>query len=158
MSSFVCSDHTILAIVEGMRKYGLIAKKKAESRDMAESLKLINEYQTTKRYMKPGTIKEWAIEQDHKPVTATPRKYTDGETLAAINCYLYQIDTAPLHDFDFITLVSAVKILREKILDAGRAAGTMRAIEKDGSTCYQEKDAYGDFIDVCDLYEWDLAA
>lgn len=158
MSSYVVSDHTILAIVEGMRRYGLIAKKKAESRDMAESLKLINEYQTTKRYMKPGAMKQWAIEQDHRPVTASPRKYTDGETLAATQCYLYQIEAAPLHDFDFITLVSAVKILRQKIIEAGEASGTLRAIERDGGTCYQEKDESGDFIDIYDLYEWDLAA
>ena len=157
MSSFVCSDHTILAIVEGMRKYGLIARKKAESRDMAESLKLINEYQATKRYMKPGTMKQWAIEQDHRPVTATPRKYTDGETLAAISCYLYQLGTGSLHDLDFITLVSAMKILREKITDAGEAAGTIRREIRDGGTVYLERTEGGSFVDVTDRYGWDLA-
>ena len=34
MSSFVTSDYTVLAIVEGMRKYGLISKSKRESKDM----------------------------------------------------------------------------------------------------------------------------
>lgn len=158
MSSFVCSDHTILAIVEGMRKYGLIAKKKAESRDMCDALRFINEYQTTKRYIHDGEMRRWMVECDHKPVTATPRKYSDGETLAAIRCYLYQIDTAPLHDFDFITLVSAVKMLQGKIIGAGEAAGTLRRVERHGCTICQERGEAGEWADITDRYGWDLAA
>lgn len=155
MSSFVCSDHTILAIVEGMRKYGLIARKKAESRDMCEALRFINEYQTCRRYA-DGHIKEWAVEQDHKPVTAAPREYTDGETIAAINCYLYQIGTGALHDPDFITLVAAVKLLREKIAEQN---DTICHAVQWGSDMWRELDPVaGCYVDVNDKYGWDLAA
>ena len=157
MSSYVCSDHTILAIVEGMRKYGMIPRKKADSRDMCESLRFINEVQTCTRYG-TGHMRTWAVEQDHRPVREAPRKYTDGETLAAIACYLYQIDTAPLHDLDFITLVSAVKILREKIVEAGEAAGTLRSETEDGCTRYLERVEGDLFVDVTERYDWDLAA
>lgn len=156
MSSFVCSDHTILAIVEGMRKYGLIAKKKAESRDMAESLRFINEYQTTKRYIKDGEAKKWMVECDHRPVSAAPRKFTDGEIIAAINCYLYQIDTSPLHDLDFITLIAAVKLLREKICEQN---GAISHTVQWGSDVWEEFDEEaGHYIEVSEKYGWDLAA
>lgn len=72
MSSFICSDYTILAIVDGMRRHGFIESKKREMMDMATSLRLINEYQTTKRYVKSGTTKRWMVECDHREVTATP--------------------------------------------------------------------------------------
>lgn len=157
MSSFVCSDLTILAIVEGMRKYGMIAKKKAESRDMAESLRFINEYMTTKRYIKGGEAKRWMVECDHRPVTATPRKFTDGETVAAVNCYLYQISTGPMQDLDFITLVSAVKTLRNKVMEANEATGAMRRVTRGGFTEYQElTDEYGTYRDVAEVNGWDL--
>lgn len=159
MSSFVCSDHTILAIVEGMRNHGMIAKKKAESRDMCEALRLLNEYQTCTRYGKRGEqVTRHMVERNHQPVTERPRKYSDGETIAAINCYLYQIDTEPLRDFDLITLVSAVKLLRDRIAEAGEAAGTMRRVEKRGSTEYFEVSEYGDLLNIYDIYDWDLAA
>lgn len=158
MSSFVCSDHTILAIVEGMRKYGMVAKKKAESRDMAEALRFINEYQTTKRYMKHGEARKWAIEVDHREVRATPRRYSDGEVLAAIECYLYQIDTAPLHDLDFITLIASVKLLKEKVIEAGKAAGGLKEVTEYGAVSIYELCEDDEWHEVTELHGWDLAA
>lgn len=154
MSSFVCSDYTVLAIVEGMRKYGLIEKTKRDSHDMAEALRLVNEYMTSKRWNRHEATGKYFIEHNHMPVTATPRKFSDGETIAAIQCYLYQIDTGEAMEFDFITLVAAVKLLRERILESG----SVKFEHKFGAPYYYEKDEAGNYFEVIELYGWDLAA
>lgn len=158
MSSFICSDYTILAIVDGMRRHGFIESKKRDMMDMATSLRLINEYQTTKRYVKSGTTKRWMVECDHREVTATPRRFGDGEVLAAIACYLYQIDTEPLRDLDFTTIIAVVKMLRDRIIAEGEQAGTIKTDPVHGNRVAYEKQPDGSFRDVLRIYGWDLAA
>ena len=154
MSSFVCSDHTILAIVEGMRKYGLVSRNRAESKDMCEALRLVNEYMTSKRYSRHEATGRYFIECNHREVTAIPRDYTDGETIAAIECYLYQVETGEAMDFDFITLVSAVKMLRDRITEANE--GIREAEDMGHCRIWQERDEWGKWHNVTSLYEWDL--
>lgn len=155
MSSFVCSDHTILAITQGMHRHRMIEAR--DRSDVAESLRFINEYQTTKRYARDGETKKWMVECDHRPVTAKARKYPDGEVLAAIGCYLYQIDTCSLHDFDFITMVASVKLLREKILESGTKSGDLLVTNTPWGSSLKVKVEGGEYIDILDLYDWDLA-
>lgn len=143
MSSFVCSDYTVLAIVEGMRNHGIIEKTRRDSIDMAEALRVVNEHMTYRR---------WCVgDRNHTPVTADVRPYSDGEVLAAIQCYLYQVETGEAMDFDFITIVSAVKMLREKILEGDGF--------RKGKNGYQEfvDDGYGGYWqNIAEVYEWDL--
>lgn len=151
MSSFVCSDYTVLAIVEGMRNHGIIEKTRRDSIDMAEALRVVNEHMTCKRWKLDQQLGKWALQQNHMPVTADVRPYGDGEVLAAIQCYLYQVETGEAMDFDFITIVAAVKMLREKILE--------------GDGFRKGKDGYQEFVDdgydgywqnIAEVYEWDL--
>ena len=86
MSSFVVSDHTVLAIVEGMRRYGLIEKENRPSKDMAEALRFMNEYMTSIRYNKNSAVGIHAIESNHEEVKSKSRPFCDGEILAACNC------------------------------------------------------------------------
>ena len=51
-----------------------------------------------------------------------------------------------------------MKLLRDRIAEAGEAAGTMRRVENRGSTEYFEVSEYGDLLNIYDIYDWDLAA
>lgn len=157
MSSFVTSDYTVLAIVEGMRKYGLISKSKRESKDMADALRVVNEFMTTKRYDKSSETGKWALYMNHEEVTATPRAFTDAEVLQACDCWLYQVETGEAMSFDFITLVSAVKMLKDELIAANKEANTVKV------KCYFGKYRYffldeetGEFVDSRKS-GWDLA-
>lgn len=157
MSSFVTSDYTVLAIVEGMRKYKLISKSRREAKDMADALRVVNEYMTTKRYDRNSETGKWAIYMNHQEVTAVPREFTDAEILQACDCWVYQVDTGEPMDFDFITLVSAVKMLKETLIAANKKAETVKV------KCYFGEYRYffldkesGEFVDSRKV-GWDLA-
>ena len=156
MSSFVTSDYTVLAIVEGMRKYGLISKSKRESKDMADALLVVNEFMTTKRYDKSSETGKWALYMNHEEVTAIPRAFTDAEVLQACDCWLYQVETGEAMSFDFITLVSAVKMLKDELVAANKQANTLKV------KCYFGEYRYffldeetGEFVDSRKV-GWDL--
>lgn len=156
MSSFVTSDYTVLAIVEGMRKYGLISKSKRESKDMADALRVVNEFMTTKRYDKSSETGKWALYMNHEEVTAIPRAFTDAEVLQACDCWLYQVETGKAMSFDFITLVSAVKMLKDELVTANKQANTLKV------KCYFGEYRYffldketGEFVDSRKA-GWDL--
>lgn len=156
MSSFVTSDYTVLAIVEGMRKYGLISKSKRESKDMVDALRVVNEFMSTKRYDKSSETGKWALYMNHEEVTATPRAFTDAEILQACDCWLYQVETGEAMSFDFITLVSAVKMLKDELVTANKQANTLKV------KCYFGEYRYffldketGEFVDSRKA-GWDL--
>ena len=156
MSSFVTSDYTVLAIVEGMRKYGLISKSKRESKDMADALRVVNEFVSTKRYDKSSETGKWALYMNHEEVTAIPRAFTDAEVLQACGCWLYQVETGEAMSFDFITLVSAVKMLKDELVAANKQANTLKV------KCYFGEYRYffldeetGEFVDSRKV-GWDL--
>lgn len=156
MSSFIASDYTVLAIVEGMRKYGLISKSRRESKDMADALRVVNEFMTTKRYDKSSETGKWALYMNHEEVTAIPRAFTDAEVLQACDCWLYQVETGEAMSFDFITLVSAVKMLKDELVAANKQANTLKV------KCYFGDYRYfflnketGEFVDSREA-GWDL--
>lgn len=156
MSSFVTSDYTVLAIVEGMRKYGLISKSKRESKDMADALRVVNEFMTTKRYDKSSETGKWALYMNHEEVTAIPRAFTDAEVLQACDCWLYQVETGEAMSFDFITLVSAVKMLKDELVAANKQANTLKVKCHFGEYRYFFLDEEtGEFVDSRKV-GWDL--
>ena len=93
---------------------------------MADALRVVNEYMTTKRYDRNSETGKWAIYMSHQEVTAVPREFTDAEILQACDCWVYQVDTGEPMDFDFITLVSAVKMLKETLIAANKKAETVK--------------------------------
>lgn len=156
-TSFVTSDYTVLAIVEGMRKYGLVSKSKRDSEDMANALRVVNEFMSTKRYSKNSETGKWALYMNHMKVTATPRDFTDAEVLQACDCWLHQVDTGEAMSFDFITLVSAVKMLKDELITVNKEANTVKV------KCYFGEYRYffldeetGEFVDSRKA-GWDLA-
>lgn len=164
MSSYVTSDHTVLAIVEGMRKYKLIGKGRADAWAMTEALRFMNEHMTTKRYADHSQINDHALCCNHQPVTSLPREYDDGEMLAACRCWRYQVDcdTRKLQTqigdgdgFDFLTIFEAVKLLEKKIVSACKANGSLKV------KCYFGEYKYffergGEYVEMHELYGWDL--
>lgn len=157
MSSFVVSDHTVLAIVEGMRRYGLIEKKNRPCKDMAEALRFMNEYMTACRYSKNSAVGLHAIESNHLEVTSKSRPFYDGEILAACNCWLYQVDTGDPMDFDFLTIFESVKLLRKKLISECKANKTLKVRCYFGDYKYFFLDPdVKDFVDMYERYGWDL--
>ena len=156
-TSFVTSDYTVLAIVEGMRKYGIISKSRRESKDMADALRVVNEFMATKRYDRNSETGKWALYMSHEEVTAIPRAFTDAEVLQACDCWLYQVETGEAMSLDFITLVSAVKKLKDDLVEANKKASTLKV------KCYFGEYRYfflneetGEFVDSRKA-GWDLS-
>lgn len=160
MSSFVTSDYTVLAIVEGMRKHKLISKSKRESKDVADALRVMNEYMVNAKLTEhevKGSAR-WVTELQHKDVEAIPRKFTDGEMLAACESYIKQVDNGKQMIFDFITLLEAVEMLKQKVIAAGKADKTIKAKCFFGNYKYYVDDGTGEFVEIHKLYGWDLEA
>lgn len=177
MSSFVCGDHTILAIVQGMRAFGMISKRsKAEALDTAEALRVINEVRANPKWTKCETLPEGASDEDkaalrssgysrlafflhlyHRPVEATVRDYCTGEILQACECWLYQVDTDAPSDFDYLTMIAAVKELKKKILAKGIEDGNLKRVNRGflGWKTYENQD--GEWVDIAKAYAWDAA-
>ena len=111
---------------------------------------------STKRYDKSSETGKWALYMNHEEVTAIPRAFTDAEILQACDCWLYQVDTGEAMSFDFITLVSAVKMLKDELVAANKQANTLKV------KCYFGEYRYffldeetGEFVDSRKV-GWDL--
>lgn len=142
----VVSDHTILAIVQGMRAHRIINRGKAEARDMATALRLVNEYQASPQMPRAQ------VEFHHREVTAIPREYSNEETIWACMAYLRQCtgrgdtvaDTThrPLDDFE-ITCIAAVEMLQQRATEWGLSQGMLRDTNTrpQGRPCYQFRGA-----------------
>lgn len=151
MSSFVTTDFTVLAIVEGMKRYGFIGRGKRDFQDMAEALRGINEEMTAERYSE-------SIE--HTPVDISlTRDFTDGEVWKSCRCWLYQIDTGEPMVFEAITLTAAVRMLAEAIIEENLKNKTWKRKCYFGNYHYFELDTESEtWGDIDDEVEWDLAA
>ena len=130
---FVVSDYTIMAIVTGLNDYGLL---QFDDSDMnltealkmaANSLRIVNEYQIADtNTVKP---KEKDEPRDYPLVAHIPvkissrRKFTDAERMQACNAWLAQVDNGKPMDFDFLTIMETVKMLKKKMAKANYESG-----------------------------------
>lgn len=146
-SGYVVSDYSIMAIVTGLFEYGLATTSYDETicidgkeitstveLDMtealkmtAESLRVVNEYQTVDTNTVQPKVKGEARDYPlvaHVPVKISHRrKFTDAERMQACNAWLAQVDNGKPMDFDFLTIMETVKQLVKKMTKANHESG-----------------------------------
>ena len=54
-------------------------------------------------------------------------------------------------------MVASVKLLREKILESGTKSGDLLVTNTPWGSSLKVKVEGGEYIDILDLYDWDLA-
>lgn len=150
MSSFVTSDLTVLAIVQGMAAHGYTGTGAGDAEDMAEALRIINERSVDDLYHESSRHEKVNLNKS--------RDFTDAEIWTSCRCWLYQVETGRHFTFDEITIKSAVKMLANEIVRSGEADGTWKTDTILGQTIYYTRDCDGNWVDAYDLAEWDLAA
>ena len=165
MSCFVTSDLTVCAIVQGMQRFGFIddperieggteeqIKEATETiEDMADALRCVNERMVCKRYGEEYRGSD-AVDLGQS------REFTDAEIFTSCRCWLYQVDNGEHMSLDEITIKAGVQMLAETIVSRGLEAGTWKTDYLLGQNVYYTRDEYGDWADVYNLAEWDLAA
>lgn len=112
MSSYVVSDNTTHAIVQGLVKTDAIFKR--DRIIMTEAIRKINEKATAARYRESPR---------HRQITSKPRDYTDQEIYMSCDCWLYQIEEQWTPTIDELTIIAAVKLMKQEIYDLHEAAG-----------------------------------
>lgn len=148
MSSFVCSDHTVLAICEGMSRYGYINED--DIPEMADALRIINERMTAGRYCEDA---------GHAPVDCgTARGYRDHEIRTSCQCWLYQCDGGPRMSLDEITVHASVRQLIKRIEAENIGSGKWQLRAYLGMPTLLAVGEDGFLRAVDDLSEWDLTA
>lgn len=148
MSSFVCTDYTILAITKGMLDESLIDRQ--DTREVANALRVVNEFQTAGRHSEL---------MNHKPVNMRNiRKFTDEEIFQSCKCWLYQVDTDVSHQLDFTTLICSVKMLAEKIENRNIRQGAWKHAHWFGMKKVLILSNNGEWNEISKTVDWDLAA
>lgn len=136
---FVVSDQTILAIVQGMQRYGLLPETYDDEvevggkvvtrpvhmgtreaiRYTATALRVVNEYQVADTdTLFRGPDGRWVARVvPHVGVDMRKRgNHTDAEVMQACNCWLGQVRCGKPMDLDFLTVTATVRLLRERVL------------------------------------------
>ena len=125
VSGQLVSNHTILAIVEGMRARGYFRKGPQGRKDglqIATAHKLINEY------MAFPDLGRFTVEATkHRAINEIPRAdYEAVEIMRACDNWLAQITEAFTTDPDEKAIVYMVRDLRRHVIAEGIEAGTLR--------------------------------
>lgn len=119
------SNHTILAIVEGMRARGYFRKGPQGRKDglgLATALKLVNEY------MAYPDLGRYTVEATkHRPIQEIPRAdYEPVEIMRACDNYLAQITEAFKANSDEEAIIYMVKDLRKQVIADGIESGALK--------------------------------
>ena len=166
MSVMIVSDHTDLAIAQGMASQGWIDGP--DVHDMAELLRLLNEVSYRVRYRDSLTEEETR----HYPITTDARAYTDEEVYQCCRCFLYQIEGIepkttgePRDRMEALrTVLDGVGRLAEALKASHLKDGTWKTetylgtevlFVPDGTTWM---DGTPSLADISSVVEWDLAA
>ena len=152
MSSYVTSDYTVLAIVQGMQKQKMIAYR--DRYFMAGALRTVNEEMTWKRWGETLPFQNEHAQVNWKLV----RDFSDAEIWVSCRCWLYQVETGDPMSLDYITIVSSVKKLQKDLERKHLKDKTWKCKCYFGNWHFFEVDEDGDAIDLLEIAEWDLAA
>lgn len=125
VSGVLVSNHTILAIVEGMRKLGYFRNGQQGRKDgleLATALKVINEYASYCQLPK-----DLILTTKHKPISEIPRTdYEPVEIMRACDNWLTQIPETFITDADEEAIIYMVKYLRKQVIADGIKAGSLK--------------------------------
>lgn len=148
------SNHTILAIVEGMRAAGYFREGQQGRKDgleLATALKLINEYEA---FPEKG---RYTVEtMHHRPIQEIPRAdYEPVEIMRACDNWLAQITEAFKLDADETAIVYMVRELRKSVIADGIESGNLKVKKCFGKHIFQYKDAMGRWASAKNI-DWNI--
>lgn len=142
VSGQLVSNHTILAIVEGMRARGYFRKGPQGRRDgmeLATALKLVNEYMAW-----PDKGRYTVEATKHKPINEVPRDdYEPVEIMRACDNWLAQVTEAFKTDSDEEAIIYMVRDLRRQVIADGIKAGALKVRKHFGTHGFYYLDEQG---------------
>lgn len=148
------SNHTILAIVEGMRARGYFRKGQQGRKDgmeLATALKLINEY------MAYPDLGRYTVEATkHRAINEVPRAdYEPVEIMRACDNWLAQITESFKTDPDEEAIIYMVKDLRKRVIADGIESGDLKVKKFFGKASFYYQAANGRWFKA-DYIPWNI--
>ena len=157
MSTHITSDCTILAIVSGMRRYGMISYR--DRYFMAGALRAVNEEITWKVWQRDGVLFT-GLDMEHRQVDWNLcREFTDEEIWQSCKCWLYQVSNNVGVSLDFVTIIGGVRQLKQTIERKHLEDKSWKCKCWFGEWHFFNYDEEADsWNDIAKQIEWDLAA
>lgn len=154
VSGQLVSNHTILAIVEGMRARGYFRKGPQGRKDgleLATALKLVNEYMAY-----PDLGRHTVETTKHRPINEIPRPdYEAVEIMRACENWLAQVTEAFKTSSDEEAIIYMVKDLRKQVIADGIESGELKVKKFFGKSTFYYKIPDGRWFKT-DYLDWNI--